>query len=232
MGIPSCFNGSQAIQIGNEKADLAAENRVEKGGKLTERWSSLAYIRKNVNEMHSKDVTKWRETETQDRETSRRGYYIPRTKGGICSILGSAPKIYASRYYQLKIGHGAVETFLTRTGVIEAPEYWWCRVAKQTVEHLYIQCRKWRRQRRKLVRELEKRGVKWQPQVERTWLAGVLGGGKAVAPFSKFLRTTGIGRRERARDRELKWEQKNDHAGENYLDKLRREEPNSRTLLC
>lgn len=35
--------------LGNEKADLVARNRAEKGGRLTERWSSLAYIRKNVD---------------------------------------------------------------------------------------------------------------------------------------------------------------------------------------
>ena len=86
---------------------------------------------------------------------------IPRTKGGISLILGSAPKKYASRYYQLKVGHGAVGIFLARIGVIEAPECWWCGVAEQTVEHLYTRCR------RKLVRELEKEGVKWQPHVER-----------------------------------------------------------------
>ena len=32
--------------IGNEKANLCARNRAERGGKLTERWSSLAYIKK------------------------------------------------------------------------------------------------------------------------------------------------------------------------------------------
>ncbi len=70
--------------------------------------------------------------------------------------LGSAPKKYASRYYQLKVGHGAVGTFLVRIGVIETPECWWCGATEQIVEHLYARCRKWRKQRRKLVRELEK----------------------------------------------------------------------------
>lgn len=135
--------------------------------------------------MRSNDVTKWHNTETEDRETSRRGYYIPRKKGGISVTLGSAPKKYASRYYQLKVGHGAAGTFLARIGVIETPECWWCGVAEQTVEHLYTRCRKWRKQRRKLVRELEKEGVNWQPQVERRWLAGLLGDERAVA--STFL---------------------------------------------
>ena len=104
--------------IGNEKADLSARNRAEKGGKLTERWSSLAYIRRNMYEIRSRNLTKWHETETQDREATRRGYYVPRTKEGISMALGSASKKYASRYYQLKVGHGAVGTFLVRIGVI------------------------------------------------------------------------------------------------------------------
>ena len=132
-------------------------------------------------------------------------------------MLGSAPKKYASRYYQLKVGHGAVGTFLARVGVIETPECWWCGVPEQTVEHLYTRCRKWRKQRRKLVRELEKEGVKWQPRVERRWLADLLGDEKAVAPLLKILKTTGIGGREGARERELEWERKNDQKGENLL---------------
>lgn len=78
--------------IGNEKADLAAKNRAEKGGGLTERWSSLAYVRRNVTEMRSKGIARWHETGTRDREASRRVYYIPRTKEGISLILGSPPK--------------------------------------------------------------------------------------------------------------------------------------------
>lgn len=37
-------------------------------------------------------------------------------------MLGRALKIYATRYYQLKIRHGAIGTFLARLGVAETPE--------------------------------------------------------------------------------------------------------------
>ena len=98
--------------IGNEKANLSARNRAEKGGKLTECWSSLAYIKRNVCEMRLRELVRWHETVTQEREASRCGLYIPRTIEGICLTLGNAPIKYASRYYQLKVGHGAVGTFL------------------------------------------------------------------------------------------------------------------------
>lgn len=69
-------------------------------------------------------------------------------------------------------------------------------IAEQTVEHLYARCQKWREKRKKLVRELEKEGVISQPQVERRWLANLLGDEKAAALLLRFLKTTGIGRRE------------------------------------
>ena len=217
--IPSSFRWipRHSGLIGNEKGDLAAKNRAAKGGRSTERWSSLAYIKRNVTEMRSKGIARWHKTETQDRESSRRGYHIPRTKEGISLILGSAPKKYTSRYYQLKKGQGAVGTFLARIGVIETHGCWWCGAAEQTAEHLYARCRKWRKKRRKLVRELGKEGIKWQPQVERRWLAGLLGDEKAVAPLLKFSKATGIGGRKGARERKLGWERKSDQEGEDLL---------------
>ena len=159
----------------------------------------MAYIRKNVDEMRSRAVAQWHETEIRERKISRRGYYIPRTKEGISLVLGNAPKKYASRFYQLKVGHGAVGTYLARIGVIEAPDCWWCKEAIQSVEHLYAKCRRWRKERRKLVWELEKEGFVWQPQVERRWLAGLLANEKAVAPLLGFLKTTEVGGRVRSK---------------------------------
>ena len=203
---------------GNKRADLMAKNRAEKGGKQAECWSSLAYIKEILAQAQSRELAKWHEVKTQEREVSRRGFYIPWTKANINPVLGNAPKKYASRYYQLKVGHGAVGTYLARIGVIETPECWWCKETVQSVEHLYTRYRKWRKERRKLVRELEKEGVVWQAQGERRWLASLLGNEKAVAPLLRFLKTTDVGGREGARERELEWERENDQAGEELLE--------------
>ena len=203
--------------LGNEKTNLTAKARAERGGRLLERWSSLAYIKKSLIDIRHKETIKWHETKIQEREASRCGYYIPWTRGGISPILGNAPKKYASRYYQLKVGHGAVGTFLARIKVIESPECWWCKETVQSVGHLYTRCRRWRKERRKLVRELEKEGVLWQAQAERRWLAGLLANEKAVAPLLRFLKATEVGGREGARERELEWGRKNDQAGEDLL---------------
>lgn len=53
-----------------------------------------------------------------------------------------------------------------------------------------------KKERRKLVRELEKERVMWQLRAEREWLAGVLANKKALAPLQKFLKTTEVGERE------------------------------------
>lgn len=41
--------------------------------------------------------------------------------------------------------------------------------------------------------------------------------GKALEPLLEFLKTTEIGGREGARERELEWEQQVNHAGEDLL---------------
>ncbi len=165
------------------------------------------------------EITRWHERKIQEREPSRRGFYVPWTKPEINAVLGNAPKKYAARYFQLKVGHGAVGTYLAQIGRIETPECWWCREPAQTVEHLYAKCRRWRRERRKLIRELEKDGVTWQAQgqAEKRWMASLLANEKAILPLIKFLRATEIGAREGAREREIEWEQKNDRAGEDLL---------------
>ena len=73
-----------------------------------------------------------------EREASRRGFHIPRLKAGMDELLGSTPKKYASRYFQLKVGHGAIGKFLAKIGVVETPECWWCREAEQSVDHSYV----------------------------------------------------------------------------------------------
>ncbi len=52
--------------------------------------------------------------------------------------------------------------------------------------------------------------------MERKWLASLLGNEKAVAPLLKFLKTTGIGGREGAKERELEWARRHDQDGLTY----------------
>ena len=131
--------------------------------------------------------------------------------------LGRAPKKYAARYYQIKVGHGVVETFLARIGAIETPECWWCGAREQTVVHLYTECRQWRKKRRKLTRELKKQCISWQARSDKRWVASLLANKQATGALVKFLKDTEVGSREGAAQRELEWERRNDEEGINLL---------------
>lgn len=52
------------------------------------------------------------------------------------------PQKYAAQFYQLKVRHRVVGTYLERIKIIKAPDYWWCREIVQLVKHLYAKCRK------------------------------------------------------------------------------------------
>ncbi len=138
-------------------------------------------------------------------------------KGGINKTLGKTLKKFAMRFYQLKIGHGAVGNFLARIEIIETPECWWCRAQEQTVIHLYTKCRKWRKERRKLSRELSRLGIKWQLRPERRWLSRLLANDRAIGPVLEFLKSIEVSSRTGARERELEWQGRNDQEGENLL---------------
>lgn len=58
-----------------------------------------------------------------------------------------------------------------------------------------------------------KEGIRWQAQAERRWLTELLANKTAVASLLRLWKATELGGRERARERELKWEQENDQAG-------------------
>lgn len=70
----------------------------------------------------AQELTEWHEVKSQEREVSRRGFYIPQLEKGMSRLLGSTSKKYASLYYlQLKVGHGAVGTYLAKIEAIETP---------------------------------------------------------------------------------------------------------------
>ena len=158
----------------NERADLAAKEVAYRGGKETECWSSLAHVRTELKRTTLDELSTWHLLKTQEREVISWGFYISRAKFGIDPTLGKAPKKYAAQYYQLKIGHGAVGMFLAKIGAIESPKFWWCNTREQTVVNLYAKCRRWRKERGKLIRELGKLGITWEAHAERKWLASLL----------------------------------------------------------
>lgn len=75
-------------------------------------------------------------------EASCYSQYIFSTKNNINRIFGNVSKKYALQYYQLKVGHGVIKSFLAKIRKIEILQYWWCKKPVQWVEHLYTKCYK------------------------------------------------------------------------------------------
>lgn len=57
-------------------------------------------------------------------KTSNCDSYVLRIIEDISLAVKNTPKKYASRYYQLKVGHGAVGTFLVKIEAIKTLECW------------------------------------------------------------------------------------------------------------
>ncbi len=175
----------------------------------------MAYIKRQITEEKKLQIYTWYEQKISERQSSKRGFYISCLKTRIHPLLDKAKKLYASRFYQLKIGHGAIGTFPERIGKVESVECWWCGKAEQSVIHLYTKCRKWRtEERRDLRKGLGKIGIRWQRRPEKRWLAELLTDERALAPLLVFLKDTEVGGREGAREKAMEWRQKMDLEGE------------------
>lgn len=159
----------------------------------------------------------WHRAKSEERESRSRSYYTPRPKYGIHPVLGQTSKKYTARFFQLKVGHAATGVFLKRIGKIETAECWWCGRADQSVEHLYTKCRKWRRERRILKKELKERGIGWQRRPESRWLANLLANEQAVSPLLNYLMVMDIGGREGEKEGATEKDHRADQEGEELL---------------
>ena len=178
---------------GNERADKAAREAALGKRVRTAKWTSLTHVRRRITQEKRSQIHNWHRQKTLERESNRRGFYIPFVKSQIHPLLGQTRKFYASRFYQLKTGHGAIGTFLKRIGAVESAKCWWCRNSEQSALHLCTSCRKWRKERRVLKKSLDKVGIQWQRRPEKKWLAELLANEQAIGPLLVYLQDTEVG---------------------------------------
>ncbi len=196
------LNTRRTVRLGiilnsnTERADKAAKEAAADSRAEVARWSSLTHVKKKITDAKNSEVCSWHQSRNEERERRSQSFYVPRLKTGIHPVLGQAPKRYASRFFQLKVGHGAVGVFLKRIGVTETAECWWCQRPEQSVHHLYTKCRKWRSEIRVLRKELQALGIGWQRQPEKRWVSNLLANEQAVQPLLKYFMTTEVGGRE------------------------------------
>lgn len=127
---------------------------------------------------------------TQEREISRRGFYIRWTKSGIYRTLANAHKKQPWRYYQLKTGYGEVGTFLARKGLnYRNTRMLLVRRNQSNLSNPYTPIAvDGGKKVGSYPIELDKVGIRWRAQAERRWLANLVrskqnGSGSATEIF-------------------------------------------------
>jgi hypothetical protein len=103
---------------------------------------------------------------------------------------------------------------LKRINVIEADDCWWCGAVAQDSHHLLVDCREWRKSRRKLKTDLETAGVIWPVPATRRTVAQLLSNEQAVELLLVFLQNTEVEAREGAAERIREWGERQDREGE------------------
>ena len=106
------------------------------------------------------------------------------------NALNRTRKELASRFYQLLPGHAAVAEHLARVNQAPQDRCWFCSTSeKQTRFHLFVKCRRWEPEIRKL----------WQrARLDSGWaelhLCAVFGDERNVPAILEFLEETKVGK--------------------------------------
>jgi hypothetical protein len=118
---------------GYEVANAAAQRAAIKQPKAM-RSASLSFVKHAVKE-------KWKPTTRPNKH------------------IQNARKSVAARYLQLKSNHAVTGVHLLRINKVQDARCWWCGGSKQTVVHLMLECRKWRRERETMLQRLRVKSV-------------------------------------------------------------------------
>jgi hypothetical protein len=116
------------------KAANAAAQRAARQQPKVMRSASLSFVKLTVKE-------KWKTTTKLNKH------------------IQDARKSVAARYLQLKSNHTVTGVYLLRINKVQDARCWWCSGSKQTVAHLMLECRKWRRERETMLQRLSAKNV-------------------------------------------------------------------------
>jgi hypothetical protein len=115
------------------------------------------------------------------------GRLLPKLSKHICD----AKKELSARYLQLTGVH------LMRTKRVQNARCWWCNDSRQSVAHLMLECRKWRREREQELRALEAKKIKISARKNEQDLLALFGE-TAVEAVLRFIECTAVGKRTEA----------------------------------
>lgn len=153
----------EGYDIANAAAQRAANQQPKEM-----RSASLSYLKQAIE-------TRWK----------------PRAK--INKDIANAKKAVAARYLQLRSGRAVTGAHLQRIGKVEDAQCWWCGGSSQTVAHLLLRCRKWRRQRDSLLRGMRAEEIVISARRDRADLESLFSD-EATKEVLRFIGNTEVGR--------------------------------------
>lgn len=121
------------------------------------------------------------------------GRPFPKLSKHICNTK----KELSARYLQLKSGHAVTGVHLMRIKKMQDARCWWCNDSRQSVAHLMLSCRKWRRERERMLHALEAKKIKISTRRNEQDVL-VLFGETAVEAVLRFIECTAVGKRAEA----------------------------------
>ncbi|KAI5784166.1 hypothetical protein FPQ18DRAFT_418351 [Pyronema domesticum] len=131
--------------------------------------------------------------------TNKSKAYIPREKTGIRKQLRHEKKEVASWFYQLLTGHAVISPYLKeKLKKSDSDICWWCESGRrQTRNHLFKECAKWRAEIKNLWRMVGKdvgwRRAKWKP------VSKLVKEERAERAILEYIRRTGVGKKNGTR---------------------------------
>jgi ribonuclease HI len=181
---------------GNEKADewakLAAEEpeargveRLQRGARPAPLPRSLAHIKREISTKKWDEARQW-----AGKHISSKKYKMPCTQQPDKVVAGSNKRV-ASRFYQIKTGHCLTGEYLEWTKSWVSAQCWWCRCEKQTREHVFKNCGRWKEQQKVLWKEVWKETERGK---RRFAIRDLLADDRCSKAVLDFLSTTEVGR--------------------------------------
>ena len=181
---------SHSSIVGNERADKAAKRAAERKeekashGYLME--ASLSHLTRVTTETRTSTTAEWIET-----HSGRRRRYNPPKGGKMRKDLGKVPKELAGRFYQMLSGHAAIAEHLKRVGQADSDTCYWCgSEERQTRYHLFVKCRRWTPEIKRLWQRMRaETGEGGAPSVRKLFRNE-----KNTKAILEFLRETKVGK--------------------------------------
>ena len=127
--------------------------------------ASLSHLTRVTTKARSAATAEWIRA-----NSGQRRRYRPPKGGKMRKDLNGTRKELASRFYQLMSGHAATAEHLRRVGQAESDTCFWCGSGeRQTRHHLFVKCKR------------------WTPEIRRLWQRVRTEGGGGGAPSVRKL---------------------------------------------